>query len=48
MANPFLTRCVHLHLLSNGSLEYSEKVSMKVWNVLSHVVNHGTAHRAQI
>jgi uncharacterized damage-inducible protein DinB len=34
--------------LTDNDLEKPFQDNMKVWNVLSHVVNHGTAHRAQI
>jgi uncharacterized damage-inducible protein DinB len=34
--------------LIDDDLEKPYHENMKVWHVLSHVVNHGTAHRAQI
>ncbi|MFW9908972.1 MAG: DinB family protein [Candidatus Thorarchaeota archaeon] len=34
--------------LTDSDLEKKFQDNMKVWHVLSHVVNHGTAHRAQI
>ncbi|TFG95181.1 hypothetical protein E4H12_13810 [Candidatus Thorarchaeota archaeon] len=33
---------------TDEDLERTYHQNMKVWHVLSHVVNHGTAHRAQI
>lgn len=39
---------VYLDGLTDRDLEKSFQDTMKVWNVLYHVVNHGTAHRAQI
>jgi uncharacterized damage-inducible protein DinB len=39
---------VYLDGLIDDDLEKPFENSMKVWHVLSHVVNHGTAHRAQI
>jgi len=34
--------------LTDNDLEKPFQDNMMVWHVLSHVVNHGTAHRAQI
>ena len=34
--------------LADDDLEKPFQDNMRVWHVLSHVVNHGTAHRAQI
>jgi uncharacterized damage-inducible protein DinB len=34
--------------LSDAELENVYQGNMKAWHVLSHVVNHGTHHRAQI
>ena len=39
---------VFLDGLNDRSFEMPFQENMKVWNVLFHVVNHGTAHRAQI
>jgi uncharacterized damage-inducible protein DinB len=39
---------VYLDGLLDNELEKSFQENMKVWHVLSHIVNHGTAHRAQI
>jgi uncharacterized damage-inducible protein DinB len=39
---------VFLDGLTDNALERPFPDNMKVWHVLSHVVNHGTAHRAQI
>jgi len=39
---------VYLDGLNDQHLEMPFQENMKVWNVLYHVVNHGTAHRAQI
>lgn len=39
---------MYLDGLTDSDLEKPFQDNMKVWNVLSHVVNHGTAHRAQI
>lgn len=39
---------VYLDGLTDRDLEKPFQDKMKVWNVLYHVVNHGTAHRAQI
>jgi len=39
---------IYLDGLADSDIEKPFQDSMKVWNVLSHVVNHGTAHRAQI
>jgi uncharacterized damage-inducible protein DinB len=33
---------------TDDDLEKTYYENMKVWHVLSHVINHGTAHRAQI
>ena len=33
---------------TDDDLEKTYHQNMKVWHVLAHVVNHGTAHRAQI
>jgi len=37
-----------LNGFTDDDLEKTYHQNMKVWHVLSHVVNHGTAHRAQI
>ena len=37
-----------LNGFTDDNLERTYHQNMKVWHVLSHVVNHGTAHRAQI
>jgi uncharacterized damage-inducible protein DinB len=34
--------------LTDSDLEKPFQDNMKTWHVLSHIVNHGTAHRAQI
>lgn len=39
---------VYLDGLTDRDLEKPFQENMKVWQVLSHVVNHGTAHRSQI
>ena len=39
---------VYLDGLTDKDLEKPFQENMKVWQVLSHVVNHGTAHRSQI
>jgi len=37
-----------LEKLTDDDLEKPFEQNMKIWQVLYHVVNHGTAHRAQI
>jgi uncharacterized damage-inducible protein DinB len=37
-----------LNALSDDDLEKPYQGNMMVWHVLSHVVNHGTQHRAQL